>query len=117
VANTPEGRVKDRIKKWIKQEYPDAWHFLPVSRGYGIHVIPDFICCMPIKITPAMVGMTIGAFVGIEAKTATGVVSKHQSQRLQEILNASGEAIVVRGPTSIVDEQLDALKRKLRMLG
>ena len=117
MAQTPEGRVKDRIKKWMKREYPDAWYFLPVSRGYGIHGIPDFICCMPVTITPAMVGLTIGAFVGIEAKTATGELSLHQAQRLQEILNASGEAIVVRGPTSEVDEQLDALKNKLTTLG
>tara|TARA_R110000772_G_scaffold71363_3_gene156486 strand:+ start:2476 stop:2847 length:372 start_codon:yes stop_codon:yes gene_type:complete len=98
---TPEGRVKDAIKKHLKTYYPDNFHFLPVSNGMGRHGIPDFVCSIPTVITADMVGDTIGVFVGIEAKTLKGKVSPLQSQCLGDISRSYGAAIVVWGSDDV----------------
>lgn len=94
---TPEGRVKDAIKKALKNHHPDSFFFLPVSNGMGRHGIPDFVCCIPVEITQDMVGQKIGMFAGIEAKTATGKVSALQAACLNEIGEAHGATSVIRG--------------------
>jgi hypothetical protein len=94
---TPEGRVKDTIKKVIAAELPDTFTYMPVSNGMGSNGIPDFVCCVPAEITPDMVGRTIGVFVGIEAKTMTGKLSPLQRDKLEKILTASGAACIVWG--------------------
>ena len=98
---TPEGRVKDAIKKKIKEINKDSFYFLPVSNGMGRHGIPDFICSIPTKITEDMVGDTIGAFVGIEAKTIKGKISPLQTQCLNDISEAYGASIVVWGSDDV----------------
>lgn len=40
---TPEGKVKQRIKSFLKEV--GAWQYWPVSNGMGVHGIPDCICC------------------------------------------------------------------------
>ena len=83
MAKTPEGRVKDAIKAWLKAQ--GAWYFMPVPSGFGVHGIPDFICCIQ------------GRFVAIEAK-APGKrksTTSNQDDRIAEIIEAGGYAIVV----------------------
>lgn len=75
---TPEGRVKQLIKAWM--ERLGMWSFQPVSNGMGAHGIPDRIGCLPLTVTPEMVGKTIGVFVAVEAK-APG--KKHNTSPLQ----------------------------------
>ena len=55
MAMTPEGKVKDKIRKFLK-ELPRCWHFAPVSNGMGVAGIPDILCVID------------GRFVGIECK-------------------------------------------------
>ena len=83
MASTPEGRVKDAIKKFLRQR--GAWFFMPVSNGMGQVGIPDIICCYK------------GIFVAIEAKAPgkRGNVTENQKRVLLEILNAQGYAWVV----------------------
>lgn len=38
---TPEGKVKQRIKEFLKEL--GAWQYWPVSNGMGVHGIPDVI--------------------------------------------------------------------------
>lgn len=98
---TPEGRVKDAIKKKLDEISPDAFYYLPVSNGMGTHGIPDFVCCLPFEITEEMVGMRIGAFVGIEAKTVKGKLSPNQMDKLSKIASAAGVASVVWGSDDV----------------
>ena len=91
---TPEGRVKDAIKKMLKAA---GWYwFMPVSNGLGKHGIPDIIACKPTVITPDMVGQRVGLFVGIECK-APGKLSTAtplQERELKAIEAAGGIAVL-----------------------
>ena len=98
---TPEGKVKDGIKKAFKAL--GCWYYCPVQNGMGVVGIPDFIACAPVKITPEMVGKTFGLFMGVEAK-APGKeknTTPNQVRRLTEISEAKGLAIVTSNADDI----------------
>ena len=80
---TPEGRVKQDVKKLLTEL--GIWFFMPVQTGYGVGGIPDFICCWR------------GLFIAIECK-APGMENKTtpmQRRTLAEIHNHGGRAMVV----------------------
>ena len=94
MAMTPEGRVKDAIKKMLKAA---GWYwFMPVSNGLGKHGIPDIIACKPTVITPDMVGQRVGLFVGIECKAPgkLSTVTPLQERELEAIEAAGGIAVL-----------------------
>ena len=83
MAQTPEGMVKDAIKK-VLNEY-NIWYFMPSANGFGKVGVPDFICCWK------------GKFFAIEAK-AKGKreqTTANQDHRIEEIRSAKGWALVV----------------------
>jgi hypothetical protein len=69
--------VKEGIKKFL--DSLGAWHYMPVQSGLGVGGIPDHIACVPVTITPQMVGRTVGLFFAIEAKEA-GVIDELRRQ-------------------------------------
>lgn len=86
MASTPEGKVKDAIKKFLKER--GAWYFMPVSNGMGQVGIPDIIICYK------------GVFVAIEAK-APGKkknITANQERVIEAIRSADGFAWVVDNP-------------------
>lgn len=100
MATTPEGKVKAKVKKWLKER--GIWYFVPVSAGYGVHGIPDFVCCAS------------GLFIGIEVKAPGRRGEKNrgcsalQVLRGNEIIEAGGVWCVVDG-----DEDLEDLGRRI----
>ena len=111
---TPEGKVKRKIRVWLHKTFPGVFEFVPVSNGMGKHGIPDYVCCVPMEIKQHMVGKFIGVFVGIEAKTEIGVLSKHQERRLEEIANAGGIVEVVYGTDEGFERMCESLKGQLK---
>lgn len=89
MANTPEGKVKDAVKKFLKSR--GAWYFMPVSNGMGQVGIPDIICCYK------------GIFVAIEAKAPgkRAAVTPNQLRVIGEIQKADGFAWVVDNPADL----------------
>lgn len=83
MAQTPEGRVKDAVRKWLKAR--DIWYYMPVQNGMGVVGIPDFICCWN------------GQFLAIETKAPgkRANVSANQQLRIAEIRKANGWACVI----------------------
>ena len=100
-----ENDVKALVKKTLDSH--KAWSYAPIQTGMGAHGIPDRIACVPVKITPEMVGQTVGLFVGVEAKRpgrrgeknagATG----QQINQLREIIDAGGVALLVDGQEDV----------------
>ena len=90
--STPEGKVKDAAKKVLARR--GCWYYMPVQNGMGVTGIPDFVCCVPVRITEDMVGLEVGVFVGAEAKAPGKVddTSANQETRIAEIQEASGTA-------------------------
>jgi hypothetical protein len=83
MAQTPESKVKDKIKKILKQN--NVYFTMPIGTGYGNAGVPDFICCIP----------PWGKFLAIEAKANGGKPTALQIKNLRSIGEAGGYALVV----------------------
>jgi hypothetical protein len=95
---TPEGKVKNEVKKWLKLH--KIWFYCPVQNGMGVVGIPDFICCMG------------GRFLAIETK-APGKLNNttpNQDRQLANIRFSGGLAVVVDG-TEYLDKMLETLTK------
>jgi hypothetical protein len=91
MAQTPEGRVKDDVKKVLKAR--DIWFFMPMQNGFGVVGIPDFICCWK------------GQFLAIETKAPgkRGQTTPNQERRIEEIKTHGGWAIVVDDAKQLIE--------------
>jgi hypothetical protein len=82
MATTPEGRVKQGVKKVL--DSLGAYYSMPVTGGYGTQGAPDFLVCYR------------GRFVGIETKAGKGKVTALQELAHIKIAAAGGLVLVVR---------------------
>ena len=82
MASTPEAKVKEKIKKILKEH--GVYYAMPMGTGYGNSGVPDFLCCIK------------GTFLAIEAKAGKGDTTALQKKNIREIENAGGDAWVVR---------------------
>ena len=88
---TPEGKVKDAVKKVLKKH--GVWYFMPMQNGFGVVGIPDFICCFH------------GIFLGVETK-APGKreqTTPNQDRVLREIKEHGGYTVVVDDAKQLED--------------
>jgi hypothetical protein len=81
LAKTPEAKVKDSIKKILKEN--DVYYAMPIGTGFGSSGVPDFLCCVQ------------GRFVGIEAKAGGNVPTDLQLKNMNSINAAGGVTIVI----------------------
>lgn len=89
MAMTPEGKVKNGIKKILK-DY-GIYYYMPMSNGMGRVGAPDFICCYK------------GKFLGIEAKAPgkMNTVTANQIREAAAIVDAGGRSVVVDNPDEL----------------
>lgn len=73
---TPEGYLKDLIKKELKK-IPGCFYYMPVPGGYGMTTV-DFLCCIN------------GRFVAIETKAPGKKPTARQDLFLTNINNTGG---------------------------
>ena len=94
MATTPEGKVKDQVKKFFKEK--QIWSYMPVQNGMGVVGIPDLVGCAPLKITPDMVGKTLGVFFAVETKAPGKIknATENQKRNLRAIGTHGGVAVV-----------------------
>lgn len=81
MAQTPEGKVKDKIKKILKAH--NIYYAMPMGTGYGNSGVPDFLCCIK------------GRFMAIEAKAGGGQPTALQRKNMSEIEASGGFAWIV----------------------
>ena len=79
---TPEGKVKEDIKKMLRKY--DAYWFMPVSNGMGAPSL-DFLVCVR------------GMYVGIEAKAPGKKATARQVMTMDSIRDSGGYAFVCDG--------------------
>ena len=85
-----ERTLQDRIMKWIKQEYPQAFVWKATAGAYSRCGIPD-ICCI-----------VDGQFYGFEVKRPFwGKASKVQLKTMEQIRAAGGVAGLVSYPEDV----------------
>jgi hypothetical protein len=78
---TPEGKVKSRIKKILKDS--GIYYAMPMGTGYGNAGVPDFLCCVN------------GKFVALEAKAGVGKTTALQEKNIAQIELCGGSAWVI----------------------
>lgn len=113
--------TEEHVKREVKSFFEDfgGWSFAPVQQGKGEHGIPDRVGFIPVKVTPEMVGTTIGVFVAIEAKKPGRRGQKlagctgQQADKLRDILAHNGIAALVdhRSDIDFVVRMLEGLTR------
>jgi len=83
MASTPEGRVKKKIKDYLKEI--GAWYYMPVSNGMGRVGCPDILVCYQ------------GRFMAFEVKAPgkRGNTTANQDREIADIIRANGLALVV----------------------
>jgi hypothetical protein len=93
MADTPEAKVKKKIKKLLA-EY-NVYYAMPIGTMFGNSGVPDFLCCVR------------GRFLAIEAKAGKGRTTALQEKQLKDIREAGGLALVVN------EDNLDELEKLL----
>lgn len=88
MANTPEGKIKDKIKTLCKKYAPDVYYHMPVQNGMGKPTL-DFIVC------------AYGRFIGVEAKAPGKGPTPRQVQTMKEMTDAGGYVALVDGDKSL----------------
>lgn len=82
---TPEGKVKEKIKRWLDLNMPGHWRVMPRGGPFGKAGCPDILICWQ------------GIFIAIEVKSDEGDPTPLQIANLKQIKNAGGVAALVRG--------------------
>ena len=78
---TPEAKVKKQVKKILDDL--GAYHFSPLTAGYGRSGVPDIIACYK------------GRFLAIECKAGKGVLTALQKYNIDQIKLNQGLVIVI----------------------
>ena len=91
MANTPEKKVKDKVRKIL--DAAGAYHFMPATHGFGASGIPDIIGCYH------------GSFFAIECKAGTGKITALQDRNLRMISKVGGYSEVIN-ETNLIDVEL-----------
>jgi hypothetical protein len=81
MAMTPEGKVKEVIKKHLKQK--EIYYIMPATGGYGSSGAPDIVVCHK------------GKFYGLEVKSGANKPTALQMDNLNRIEDSGGYAVVI----------------------
>ena len=81
MALTPEGKVKAKVVKVLRDE--GVYYFFPATHGYGRSGVPDIICCVT------------GKFLAIECKAGGNKPTALQIREIETIRQAGGVAVIV----------------------
>lgn len=96
---TPEGRVKEEVKKIFKRH--NVWYFMPVPGGYGANGMSDFIC--------------LGLKLVVECKAKDGMKPTALQQKfMDDVVVAGGYAFVATpGNLEALEKLIEGNKGRL----
>ncbi len=88
---TPEGRVKAKVNKLLKNYEPFVYRFMPVQRGMGKPALDYYNCGN-------------GWFFAVETKRGPNVkITPQQIETMNHVLAAGGEIFVIYDDESLND--------------
>jgi len=87
MAKTPEGEVKEIVKKYL--EGRGAYVFSPVVAAYGQRTVDILVCLQ-------------GLFIAIETKGVKTELTGHQAETLKRVTAAGGLALWGNDPDYII---------------
>lgn len=120
MAKTPEGRVKDDIKAWLKDhgfwaaggpepKWPErttrGWYYMPQNMGMGVNGIPDFMGSFLAQAGYPDAPETVWRPFGIEAKAPGGKPTQIQLDRHAEMRATGWLVFVVDDVSQLADLQ------------
>lgn len=94
---TPEGKVKEKVKKLLKLFNNRVYYHMPVQNGMGMPSL-DFICC-----AKSLFG---GLYFAIETKAPGGGLTPRQQVTVDFMANAGGKVFVIDGDTTALEQWL-----------
>lgn len=94
MSMTPEGKVKDKVKRLFKSM--GVYYAMPATGGYGVSGVPDFLVCLK------------GKFIGVECKAGKGKPTALQLKNLAEIEASGGISVIVN------EENLEQFETTMR---
>ena len=86
MANTPEGKVKDKVGKLLRKH--GCYYHMPVTGGWGRSAL-DYIGCHN------------GLFFSIETKAPGKIPTDRQEQIIAEVERAQGRVFVIDGQAGL----------------
>jgi penicillin-binding protein-related factor A (putative recombinase) len=94
--STPEGKVKARVRKVLKQR--NAYYHMPVQNGMGSPSL-DFTGCFK------------GRYFAVETKAGNKQPTERQAETMKEIADAGGKVFLVNDVTGEIELEnwLDSL--------
>jgi len=95
MANTPEKKVKDKVRKVLAGV--NAYVVTPATHGYGVSGVPDILVCYH------------GRFLAIECKAGNNHPTALQIRNLSQIASTGGYTLVVNEDN--IDDVVDVLAR------
>jgi len=88
---TPEGRIKDLVKRLLRRH--NVYYHMPVQNGLGAPSL-DFICCCE------------GKYFAIETKAPGKKPTIRQLKTINDIQLARGKAFVIDGESSMLSLEM-----------
>lgn len=96
MALTPEGKVKAKVTKILREE--GVFYFFPATHGYGRSGVPDIVCCVA------------GKFLAIECKAGGNKPTALQIHEIENIRRAGGVAVIAN------EDNWDGVRELIRSL-
>lgn len=87
-AMTPEGKIKEKVKKLLKEYGDELYYHMPVQNGMGTPSL-DFICCYR------------GHYFAIETKAPDKDLTERQRVTADEMQRAGGTVFRVRDQSDL----------------
>ena len=96
---TPEGKIKDEVKKYLKEI--GAYYFMPVQTGYGAAGVDFYICYK-------------GQFIALETKAGKAEPSPSQRKVLEDVDSCGGIALCINDVSMLRQriEWIDAIRNR-----
>jgi len=83
MGETPEGKVKKRVKEMLRNFGDDVYWCMPATGGYGGSGTPDILVC------------AFGKFLAIECKAGNNTTTALQDSHLAHIRDAHGTGLII----------------------